>query len=306
MDAGWFIDEVRARTRHCDFPPLVTTATDGDNGGWFRNTTARLELLDQLLPRARRARPRRGGRQHPPDVHHRPPSPPRRPRLGHRRIRAPGIPVTTTARDSSNGPARPRSARVSLGSRSSATPSGPPCEMRLPTTRAPWSAWSKPAGASCARRRAATSTGARPGSSAATTTSTPPPHISSMRRVPEPDRQARGAASRPTGAQRGIAGHRSSRVIHGRAACEREASWSLPDLPWRPGITLLARVPVSTTSTKRPRSRPVRFAPLLVARFELAPTASAWGAGRDVVTSRRTLPVLPCCLPDRPPGVLID
>jgi len=40
MEAGWFIDEVRARTQHCDFPPLVTTATDGDNGGWFRNTTA--------------------------------------------------------------------------------------------------------------------------------------------------------------------------------------------------------------------------------------------------------------------------
>ncbi len=39
MDAGWFIEEVRARTRHCDVPPLVTTATDGDNGGWFRNTT---------------------------------------------------------------------------------------------------------------------------------------------------------------------------------------------------------------------------------------------------------------------------
>jgi 4-alpha-glucanotransferase len=39
MEAGWFIDEVRARTQHCDFPPLVTTATDGDNGGWFRNTT---------------------------------------------------------------------------------------------------------------------------------------------------------------------------------------------------------------------------------------------------------------------------
>jgi len=39
MDAGWFIEEVRARTQHCDFPPLVTTATDGDNGGWFRNTT---------------------------------------------------------------------------------------------------------------------------------------------------------------------------------------------------------------------------------------------------------------------------
>ena len=39
MDAGWFIEEVGARTRHCDFPPLVTTATDGDNGGWFRNAT---------------------------------------------------------------------------------------------------------------------------------------------------------------------------------------------------------------------------------------------------------------------------
>jgi alpha-amylase/alpha-mannosidase (GH57 family) len=38
MDAGWFMQEVAQRTRHCDFPPLVTTATDGDNGGWFRNT----------------------------------------------------------------------------------------------------------------------------------------------------------------------------------------------------------------------------------------------------------------------------
>jgi len=40
MEAGWFIEEVRARTRHCNFRPLVTTATDGDNGGWFRNTTS--------------------------------------------------------------------------------------------------------------------------------------------------------------------------------------------------------------------------------------------------------------------------
>ena len=39
MDPGWFIGEVQARTRHCDFTPLVTTCTDGDNGGWFRNTT---------------------------------------------------------------------------------------------------------------------------------------------------------------------------------------------------------------------------------------------------------------------------
>ncbi len=39
MDADWFITEVKARTQHCDFPPLVTTATTGENGGWFRNTT---------------------------------------------------------------------------------------------------------------------------------------------------------------------------------------------------------------------------------------------------------------------------
>jgi 4-alpha-glucanotransferase len=39
MDAGWFVGEVSARTKSCDFVPLVTTATDGDNGGWFRNTT---------------------------------------------------------------------------------------------------------------------------------------------------------------------------------------------------------------------------------------------------------------------------
>jgi alpha-amylase/alpha-mannosidase (GH57 family) len=38
MDAGWFMQEVHQRTQHCDFPPLVLTATDGDNGGWFRNT----------------------------------------------------------------------------------------------------------------------------------------------------------------------------------------------------------------------------------------------------------------------------
>jgi hypothetical protein len=37
MELGWFLAEVEARTRDCDFPPLVTTATDGDNGGWFRN-----------------------------------------------------------------------------------------------------------------------------------------------------------------------------------------------------------------------------------------------------------------------------
>ena len=38
MDPGWFIHEIYERTKYCNFPPLVTTCSDGDNGGWFRNT----------------------------------------------------------------------------------------------------------------------------------------------------------------------------------------------------------------------------------------------------------------------------
>ncbi len=58
MDAGWFMQEVHQRTQHCDFPPLVTTATDGDNGGWFRNTNDKANFWHvcyrELLDRARR------------------------------------------------------------------------------------------------------------------------------------------------------------------------------------------------------------------------------------------------------------
>ena len=38
LDPGWFQHEVLERTKHCDFPALVTTWTDGENGGWFRTT----------------------------------------------------------------------------------------------------------------------------------------------------------------------------------------------------------------------------------------------------------------------------
>lgn len=38
MEYSWFEREVHDRTKWCNFPPLVTTCTDGDNGGWFRNT----------------------------------------------------------------------------------------------------------------------------------------------------------------------------------------------------------------------------------------------------------------------------
>jgi 4-alpha-glucanotransferase len=36
LDPGWFANEVAQRTKWCDFPALVTTWTDGENGGWFR------------------------------------------------------------------------------------------------------------------------------------------------------------------------------------------------------------------------------------------------------------------------------
>jgi alpha-amylase/alpha-mannosidase (GH57 family) len=39
MELDWFLNEITERTRWCDFPPLVTTCTDGENGGWFRNVT---------------------------------------------------------------------------------------------------------------------------------------------------------------------------------------------------------------------------------------------------------------------------
>lgn len=39
MDYVWFAKEVAERTQWCDFEPLVTTCTDGENGGWFRNTS---------------------------------------------------------------------------------------------------------------------------------------------------------------------------------------------------------------------------------------------------------------------------
>ncbi|HVM61100.1 MAG TPA: hypothetical protein VMV72_09565 [Verrucomicrobiae bacterium] len=41
LDPGWFQHEIQQRTKFCDFPALVTTWTDGENGGWFR--TPRVE-----------------------------------------------------------------------------------------------------------------------------------------------------------------------------------------------------------------------------------------------------------------------
>lgn len=57
MELGWFEREVRERTRWCEFEPLVTTVTDGENGGWFRNLTDGANYWTAFyLPMLRRAR----------------------------------------------------------------------------------------------------------------------------------------------------------------------------------------------------------------------------------------------------------
>ncbi|XSG84027.1 MAG: glycoside hydrolase family 57 [Methylohalobius sp. ZOD2] len=57
MEPEWFCHEVAERTRWCDFPPLVTTCTDGENGGWFRNVTQGSNFWDAFyLPMLMRAR----------------------------------------------------------------------------------------------------------------------------------------------------------------------------------------------------------------------------------------------------------
>lgn len=38
-DLDGFLREVQARTQDCEFTPLVTTCSDGENGDWFRNPT---------------------------------------------------------------------------------------------------------------------------------------------------------------------------------------------------------------------------------------------------------------------------
>ncbi len=52
MDYGWFYHELNERTKWCEFPPLVTTATDGDNGGWFRNTNAKANFWQYFYKEA--------------------------------------------------------------------------------------------------------------------------------------------------------------------------------------------------------------------------------------------------------------
>lgn len=58
MDVGWFMWEVHERTKGCEFAPLVTTCSDGENGGWFRNVSGKGNYwgvcYQPLLDRVRR------------------------------------------------------------------------------------------------------------------------------------------------------------------------------------------------------------------------------------------------------------
>jgi alpha-amylase/alpha-mannosidase (GH57 family) len=40
IEYEWFVREVYQRTQTCEFPALVTTCSDGGNGGWFRNVAS--------------------------------------------------------------------------------------------------------------------------------------------------------------------------------------------------------------------------------------------------------------------------
>jgi 4-alpha-glucanotransferase len=68
MDYGWFAQELSERTRGCDFAPLVTTCSDGDNGGWFRNSAPEANFWGhfyrELLEQARQ-----GSRVRPVFIH---------------------------------------------------------------------------------------------------------------------------------------------------------------------------------------------------------------------------------------------
>jgi alpha-amylase/alpha-mannosidase (GH57 family) len=52
MEYGWFINELVERTRWCDFPPLVATVSDGDNGGWFRNVNPKANFWNYFYQEA--------------------------------------------------------------------------------------------------------------------------------------------------------------------------------------------------------------------------------------------------------------
>ena len=179
MEAGWFIEEVRARTQHCDFPPLVTTATDGDNGGWFRNTTqARTSGAASTASSSSGCAPGSRAASGPAFISD------YLDRYGaHGWVTvdpARGTRASTTATGfvQWTGSQAQRDALARVAQLSEAVRAA---RNALGGDARPPSSWSRPGGGYYAPRPAATSSGARPGCSAATTTSTPRPRTLTRR-----------------------------------------------------------------------------------------------------------------------------
>ena len=197
MDPDWFIAEVNARTQHCDFPPLVTTATDGENGGWFRNTTPGSNFWSGfhsgLMEKVRAGR---AGGIRPTFISD------YLERHGPHGWVTVGREHGTQAAGSFNGPAPRPSSRRSPASESSAKPSTPRAATRsrsAPATQTCTAVSRTPSRWSYGPRRAATSSGGTPGCNAATTTSTTPPGTSNKPKSCSTDRQGpRNATPTPT------------------------------------------------------------------------------------------------------------
>ena len=177
IEPGWFLQEVLQRTKYCEFPPLVTTCTDGENGGWFRNTSAEANFWGYFYQGLmERVRANQSGGIHPVFIDE------YLARYGaHGKVSVgpgawnPGWHHGTPA--SSNGQVRRRSRRPSSGLPRSARPYTPraatpsPFHLRTPSSTG---GSKKPIGESSERRPAATSSGAKHGFPAPTTTSTRP------------------------------------------------------------------------------------------------------------------------------------
>jgi hypothetical protein len=165
MELDWFLKEVEERTRWCDFPPLVTTCTDGENGGWFRNTTPGANFWSAFyLPLLERVR---AGRS------------PVAPTFISNYLNAYGpmgeVSVETGAWNTGwhdgrdfiqwTGSDTQKASLEALPSRTAPwMPPAPGSGTWVSARTKPWRAtWRRPPGACCAPRRVVISTGARPG-----------------------------------------------------------------------------------------------------------------------------------------------
>ena len=165
MEVDWFLNEVAERTKWCDFPPLVTTATDGENGGWFRNTTEGANFWSAFyLPLLERVRAGQAGVS-PTFI-----SDYLKVHGAHGEVLVHTGAWNTGGHDGSgfvqwtgSAVAEGRPGGPGRGQPGGAGSAGAGWPWNVRTT-ASWPVWWRPpCGICCVRRRAATSSGARPG-----------------------------------------------------------------------------------------------------------------------------------------------